>query len=67
MVKDFLSYFLLIAAAVVAYTAVSDYLDRTLNANFTTSTVTQVNKTAEKEIKWEWVEYSVGLTEEDEK
>jgi hypothetical protein len=41
----------LIAAAVVAYTAVSDYLDRTMDNNFTTPSVTQLNKTAEKEIE----------------
>lgn len=66
MGKDFLSYALLIAAAVVAYTAISNYLDRTLDDNFTTSTVMQVNKTAEKEIEWERLEYSVGVVEEND-
>lgn len=66
MGKDFLSYALLVAAAVVAYTAISDYLDRTMEDNFTTSTVTQVNKTAEKEIEWVGLEYSVGVTDDDE-
>jgi hypothetical protein len=64
MGKDFLSYALLVAAAVVAYTAIADYLDRTMDNNFTTSTVIQVNKTAEKEIGWEWVDYSIGVVEE---
>lgn len=66
MGKDFLSYALLIAAAVVAYTAISDYLDRTMDENFTTPSVTQLNKRSEKEIEWIWVDYKVGV-EEDEK
>ena len=65
MGKDFLSYALLIAAAVVAYVSINDYLDRTMENNFTTPTVKQMNKTAEKEIDWIWVEYSVGVVDEE--
>lgn len=67
MGKDFLSYFLLVAAAIVAYVAVNDYLDHTMENNFTTSTVRTINKTAEDEIQWIGVEYAVDVADEEVK
>ncbi len=44
MGKDFLSYVLLFCAARVAYTYIADYLDNTMEDNFTTPTVSEVNQ-----------------------
>lgn len=65
MRKDFFSYALLFAAARVAYTYISDYLDNTLQDNFTTPVVSEVNKKAD-EIGISDEEYKIGVYEGEE-
>ncbi len=63
MGKSFLSWFLLACAAVVAYTAVSDYLNSIVTDNFSTPTVVEVNKKA-KEVG---ADYQLGIDDIAEK
>lgn len=44
MGKNWLSYFLLICAAVVAYLYITNYIDTIMEENFTTSAVKEVNQ-----------------------
>jgi len=60
MGKDFLSYVLLFVAARVAYTYISDYLDSTMQDNFTTPTVVELNKKAD-EIGLPDEEFKIGV------
>lgn len=66
MGKDFLSYVLLFCAAWVAYVYVSDYLDNTMQNNFTTPAVNEVNKKV-GEIGVSSSEYKIGVQETDQK
>lgn len=62
MAKNLFSYFLLICAAWVAYVYISDYLDGVMVDNFTTPSVTEMNRNAQKI----WVsadEYKIGVQE----
>lgn len=65
MGKDFLSYVLLFAAARVAYVYVADYLDSTMQENFTTPTIIEVNKKAD-EIGLPDEEFKIGVQEGEE-
>lgn len=60
MGKNTLSYLLLIAAAIVAYIRISDYLDTKVEDNFTTSAIIETNSKAQ-EIDDEGLEYKVWI------